>query len=39
MGYSYTVTRYDREGEIINHTGDGRVSIYKKKLIRVGSSR
>ena len=29
---SYTVTRYDREGEIINHTGDGPVLLYIEKI-------
>ena len=29
---SYTVTRYGREGEIINHTGDGPVLLYIEKI-------
>ena len=29
---SYTVTRYDREGEIINYTGDGPVLLYIEKI-------
>ena len=30
--YKRQVTRYGREGEIINHTGDGPVLLYIEKI-------